>query len=159
MKRAILCGVACVLLAAASGCRQKAPAAAGTGQPKRLEFTRLVAHWEDYVRPGYLEFIEEAQPEIVQVGFYGADFFSLAHLPQSAKGLTGPLLPTHAGVASGDGEFARLKANGDYFANLNRELHKRGAKVIGHFAVAKYLLGEPAAGGPQGGLFRFYRDL
>jgi hypothetical protein len=160
MKPAIFSGIVCALLVAASGCGRSGQQVPGAQQPKRLEFTRLVAHWEDYVRPGYLQFIEDAQPEIVQVGFYGSDFFSLAHLPESAKGLTGPLLPTHAGVARGDGELGRLKGNTDYFINLNRELHKRGVNVIGHFAVAKYLLGEPGgAEGPRGGFFRFYRDL
>ena len=128
-------------------------------QPGRLEFTRLVAHWQDYVHPEYLKFIDEAQPEIVQVGFYGADFFSLGHLPETAKGLTGPLLPTHAGAARGGTELERLRANTEYFAALNRELHRRGVKVVGHFSVAKYLLGEPEPSGPQGGFFRYYRDL
>jgi hypothetical protein len=142
-----------IVLMLAAGCtRPPAP-------PQRLEFTRLVAHWQDYVQPGYLEFIDAIQPEIVQVGFYGADFFSLAHLGPEGKGLTGPLLPTHAGVANGEGELGRLRANGDYFANLNRELHKRGVKVVGHIAVAKYLLGRPGPNGPEGGFFRFYRDL
>ena len=127
--------------------------------PGRLEFTRLVAHWQDYVHPDYLNFIEEAQPEIVQAGFYGADFFSLGHLPETARGLTGPLLPTHAGVAHGASELERLRANTEYFARLNRELHRRGVKVVGHFAVAKYLLGKPGPDSPQGGFFRFYRDL
>ena len=124
--------------------------------PKRLEFTRLMAHWHNYVHPDYLKFVEEAEPEIVQVGFYGADFFSLAHLPESAKGLTGPLLPTHAGVVSAATEAERLKVNGDYYRRLNTELHRRGVKVIGHIAVAKYLLGEP---GLRSGFFRFYREL
>ncbi len=143
----------CIALLLAAGCaRPPSP-------PERLEFTRLVAHWQDYVQPGYLDFIDAIQPAVVQVGFYGADFFSLAHLGPEAKGLTGPLLPTHAGVASGEGELGRLKANADYFERLNRELHQRGVKVIGHIAVAKYLLGRPGPNGPEGGFFRFYRDL
>lgn len=142
-----------IALMLAAGCAQP-PA-----PPERFEFTRLVAHWQDYVQPGYLEFIDAIQPEVVQVGFYGADFFSLAHLGSEGKGLTGPLLPTHAGVASGEGELGWLKANAEYFERLNRELHKRGVKVIGHIAVAKYLLGRPGPTGPEGGFFRFYRDL
>lgn len=47
-----------------------------------FEFTRMVAHWIHYDRPDYLEFIRDAEPEIVQVGFYGAHFWSLAHTPQ-----------------------------------------------------------------------------
>ena len=48
----------------------------------RLEFRRMVAHWTDYAHPDYLPFIEDARPEIVQVGFYGGHFWSLAHTPQ-----------------------------------------------------------------------------
>src|SRR6266516_3790679 len=48
---------------------------------ERFEFTRMVAHWSDYADPGYLSFIEEAKPEVVQVGFYGAHFWSLADTP------------------------------------------------------------------------------
>jgi len=35
---------------------------------ERFEFTRMVAHWADYADPGYLSFIEEAKPEVAQVG-------------------------------------------------------------------------------------------
>ncbi len=41
----------------------------------------MVAHWDAYSDPAYLPFIEAAQPEIAQVGFYGAHFWSLAHTP------------------------------------------------------------------------------
>ena len=47
-----------------------------------FEFTRMVAHWTDYGRPDYLDFIHDAEPEVVQVGFYGAHFWSLVHTPQ-----------------------------------------------------------------------------
>ena len=47
-----------------------------------FEFTRLVAHWTDYGRPDYLDFVRDAEPEVVQVGFYGAHFWSLVHTPQ-----------------------------------------------------------------------------
>src|SRR6478736_4235757 len=48
----------------------------------RLEFTRMVAHWDGYDSPEYLPFIEDIRPDIAQVGFYGAHFWSLAHTPQ-----------------------------------------------------------------------------
>jgi len=35
---------------------------------ERSEFRRMVAHWADYADPGYLSFIEEAKPEVAQVG-------------------------------------------------------------------------------------------
>src|SRR5437016_5903334 len=49
--------------------------------PGRPEFTRLVAYWDAYSEPGFLPFIAELQPEVVQVEFYGAHFWSLAHTP------------------------------------------------------------------------------
>ena len=58
-----------------------AAAVQGQEQPPRLEFTRMVAHWAEYGDEGYLPFIEAAEPEVAQIGFYGAHFSSLAHTP------------------------------------------------------------------------------
>lgn len=111
----------------------------------RLEFTRLVAHWAEYADPGYLSFIDDAQPDIAQVGFYGAHFWSLAHTPH------GQGYPAHFPVVG-------LNECGQWFADLNGELHKRHVKVVGHFNV-KFLVGDPdSAEGPRG-FFKFYRDL
>src|SRR5262245_34769255 len=111
---------------------------------QRFEFTRLVAHWADYAGPGYLPFIEEAQPEVVQVGFYGAHFWSLADTP------FGSGYPAHLPVR-GHRECA------DWFKRLNAGLHERGAKVVGHMNV-KFLVGDPDS--PEGprGFFRFYQS-
>jgi hypothetical protein len=129
--------------------------------PSRVEFTRMTVHWQEYVRPGYLEFLRDIRPEIVQVGFYGADFWTLAHMPDSAKGLSGPLMPSHAGVFQATEPAERLRRSAEYFENLNREVKKLGAKVIGHFDVVKYLLGDKSTdpAKPQGGFFEFYRKL
>src|SRR5216110_2948871 len=48
----------------------------------RSEFNRLIAHWAEYADPDYLKFVEEARPEVCQIGFYGGHFYSLAHTPQ-----------------------------------------------------------------------------
>lgn len=117
-----------------------------TAEPhRRVEFTRLVAHWDEYTSPEYLRFIEEVRPEVAQVGFYGAHFWSLAHTPQG-KGY-----PAHFPVQG-------LAECGQWLENLNAELHRRRVKVVGHFNVG-FLVGDPA--GPQGprGFFKFYRDL
>lgn len=113
--------------------------------PNRLEFTRMVAHWAKYDDPAYLSFIQEAQPELVQFGFYGGHFWSLAHTPQY-KGY-----PAHFPVQG-------LKPCGDWFEEKNGQLHKLDVKVIGHFNV-EFLVGEPD--GPQGprGFFKFYHEL
>jgi hypothetical protein len=112
---------------------------------ERPEFTRMVAHWAEYADPQYLAFIEEARPEVVQVGFYGAHFWSLAHTPHG-KGY-----PAHFPVVG-------LAECGQWFEKLNGEIHRRGAKVVGHFNV-EFLVGDPDS--PEGprGFFRFYRDL
>lgn len=118
-----------------------APAA----EPPRHEFTRMVAHWDQYGRDDYVSFIEDAQVEVAQVGFYGGHFWSLAHTPQY-KGY-----PAHFPVQG-------LKECGDWFQNLNGELHKRDVKVVGHFNI-KFLVGDPES--PEGprGFFKFYREL
>lgn len=116
-----------------------------TAEPPRFEFTRLVAHWAEYDHPDYLPFIDEAQPEVAQIGFYGAHFYSLAHTA-AGKGY-----PAHFPVQG-------LDECGAWFEKRNAELHKRGVKVVGHFNV-EFLVGDPE--GPQGptGFFKFYRDL
>jgi hypothetical protein len=109
-----------------------------------FEFTRLIAHWAGYADPGYLAFVDDAKPEVAQVGFYGAHFWSLAD------------------TAFGNGYPAHLPVRGhrecgEWFAQLNTELHRRGVKVVGHMNV-KFLVGDPDS--PEGprGFFRFYRD-
>ncbi len=115
-------------------------------QPReRLEFTRLVAHWDAYADKAYLEFLGDARPDIAQVGFYGGHFWSLAHTPEY-KGY-----PAHFPVQG-------LTECGQWFADLNREIHRHKIKVVGHFNV-EFLVGEPD--GPKGprGFFHFYRTL
>src|SRR5213078_3134577 len=98
------------------------PGGASAVEPERLAFTRLVAHWAEYADPDYLRFIEEARPDIAQVGFYGAHFWSLAHTPQY-KGY-----PAHFPVRG-------LAECGKWFEGRNAALHRLGAKVVGHFNV------------------------
>ena len=113
--------------------------------PPRLEFLHLVAHWDQYGDPGYLPFLEEARPELVQVGFYGAHFYSLAHTPHGAG------YPAHFPVRG-------LKECGDWFEDLNRKVHGLNLKVIGHFNV-KFLVGDPDSKEGPRGFFKYYRDL
>jgi hypothetical protein len=116
-------------------------------EPKeqRAEFTRLIAHWAEYADDDYLKFVEDAKPDVCQIGFYGGHFYSLAHTPQY-KGY-----PAHFPVQG-------LKECGKWFENRNAAIHKRGAKVVGHFNVT-FLVGEPEGkDGPQG-FFKFYREL
>ncbi len=110
----------------------------------RLEFTRMVAHWSKYADDGYLSFIDQAEPELVQLGFYGAHFWSLAHTPQYAG------YPAHFPVQG-------LNNCGQWFQDKNTALRQRGVRVIGHFNV-EFLVGDPD--GPDGprGFFKFYRD-
>lgn len=122
-----------------------APCRAASNAAAPFQFTTLVAHWSDYGGAEYLEFIDDARPEVAQVGFYGAHFWSLAHTPQYNG------YPAHFPVRG-------LNELGAWFEELNRQIHRRGAKVVGHFNV-EFLVGDPA--GPDGprGFFKFYRDL
>jgi hypothetical protein len=111
---------------------------------ERIEFTRLIAHWSGYGDPGYLSFVDDVKPEFAQVGFYGAHFWSLADT-QFGGGY-----PANLPVRG-------LRGCGDWFTQLNAELHRRGVKVVGHMNV-KFLVGDPDS--PEGprGFFRFYRE-
>lgn len=130
---------------------------AQTEPAKPREFSTLVAHWAEYADPDYLPFLTDAKPDIAQVGFYGAHFWSLAHSPHG-KGY-----PAHFPLV-GFGE------NREWLKNLNHEIHQRGIKVVGHINV-KFLVGDPDSppipetkkkpaepGGPRG-FFKFYREL
>src|SRR6185503_4214560 len=111
----------------------------------RFEFTRLVAHWAGYGDTNYVNFIADAQPEVAQVGFYGGHFWSLVHTPHYGG------YPAHFPVR-GIGEASA------WFADLNRKLHARGVKVVGHFHVA-FLVGDPESPDGPRGFFQFYRNL
>ena len=114
----------------------------------RLEFTRMVAHWAEYDGPEYWELIDAANPQLVQFGFFGGHFYSLAHTPQYGG------YPAHFPVQG-------LEECGKWFTTNVRELKrdkKRKMLVVGHFNVG-FLVGEPD--GPDGprGFFKWYRDL
>jgi hypothetical protein len=111
----------------------------------RFEFTRLIAHWAEYADADYLQFVEEARPEVCQVGFYGGHFYSLAHTPQYAG------YPAHFPVRG-------LAECGRWFERRNADIRRRGARVVGHFNVS-FLVGEPGGKGGPRGFFQFYRDL
>src|SRR6266853_863283 len=102
-------------------------------------FNTLVAHWTDYGTPEYLDFLAEAKPEIAQVGFYGVTFYSVAHTP-FGKGY-----PAHFPVQG-------TQECGGFFARLNREIHARGVRVVGHFNMT-FILGDP---GKKAGFFEWY---
>ena len=111
----------------------------------RFEFTRMVAHWAKYDDPTYLDFIDEAQPELVQLGFYGGHFWSLSHT-HAYKGY-----PANFPVQG-------ITECGKWFEDKNAALRQRGVKVVGHFNV-EFLVGD--LDGPNGptGFFHFYRNL
>ena len=114
----------------------------------RLEFNRIVAHWAEYDGPEYWEFIDAANPQVVQFGFFGGHFYSLAHTPQHGG------YPAHFPVQG-------LDECGKWFKDNVRGLKlykKRKMLVVGHFNVG-FLVGDPD--GPDGprGFFKWYRDL
>lgn len=105
----------------------------------------MVAHWANYADADYLSFIEDAEPELAQLGFYGGHFWSLAHTPQYRG------YPAHFPVQG-------LDECGQWFEDKNAAMHDHGVRVVGHFNV-EFLVGDPD--GPDGprGFFKFYRDL
>jgi len=112
---------------------------------ERFEFTRLLAHWAEYNHPDYLPFVLEAEPDVVQLGFYGGHFWSLAHTEAYGG------YPAHFPVQG-------LNECGAWFEEKNKLLEGKGIKVVGHFNV-EFLVGD--IDGPKGptGFFKFYRDL
>ncbi len=158
----VVLGVLSTLLILDVGCSQHEapPPTSQINEQQRLEFTRMIVHRQKYTEPGYLEFVDDVKPEVAQVGFYGNDFYAMAHLDEHGKGLTGTVLPTHAGAIPMATGKAGMEANLEFFANINAELRKRNVKAIGHFGVSKFMMGIPDdPENPTGGFFEFYRDL
>ena len=94
---------------------------------KPFSFTRLTAHWDEYSSDGYLKFLDEVKPEVAQVGFWGAHFWSLSATPHG-KGY-----PAHFPVQG-------HKECSQWLANLNSAIHQRGIKALGHFNVILSLI-------------------
>ena len=120
--------------------------AACQSAPQRpLEFTTMIAHWANYDDPAYLPFVKEARPELAQIGFYGAHYWSLG---DSKFGQGYP------------GHFPKigLKENRDWFIQRNRDLHKLDVLVIGHFNI-EFLVGDPKSKDGPRGFFKFYNKL
>ena len=138
-----LAGPCQLTLILALGCLAAGTARAQTSQP--FEFTRMVAHWANYDRDDYLSFIEDARPEVVQLGFYGGHFWSLSHTA-AFKGY-----PAHFPVRG-------LSECGNWFTNRNKNVKALDAKVIGHFNV-EFLVGDPQGDDGPTGFFKFYREL
>ena len=105
----------------------------------------MIAHWANYAHEDYLPFVEEARPELVQVGFYGAHYWSLAHTKHGAG------YPAH---------FPRigLGQNRDWLSQLNQKLHLFDTLVVGHFNI-EFLVGDPESDEGPRGFFKFYREL
>lgn len=109
-----------------------------------FDFTRMVAHWGEYDSDDYLPFLDEAKPEVAQVGFYGAHFWGLAQTPHGSG------YPAHFPVQG-------HRECGDWFEDLNRKIQKRGIKIIGHLNMT-FLVGDPDSEEGPRGFFEFYRD-
>lgn len=97
------------------------PPAENSGQRPRTFFvTRSLGH--ELLMP----YLEEARPEIVQIGNYGAMFHGYADNPKSMK--TPMMLPVF-------GERAALA----FQKELNKSVHSLGLKVVGHFRLTKVM--------------------
>ncbi len=132
MKKTLL-----LLFALGSAC-QSAP-------QRPLEFTTMIAHWDQYDDPAYLPFVKEARPELAQIGFYGAHFWSLGDT-KFGQGYPGHF----PGIG--------LKENRDWFRQRNRDLHELDVLVIGHFNI-EFLVGDPKSEDGPRGFFKFYNEL
>ena len=114
--------------------------------PQRpLEFTTMIAHWANYAHEDYLPFVKEARPELAQVGFYGAHYWSLAHTKHGGG------YPAHFPKVG-------LAENRAWLKQRNKDLHELNTLVVGHFNI-EFLVGDPKSKDGPRGFFKFYHDL
>ena len=117
-----------------------------TAAPQRpLEFTTMIAHWANYAHEDYLPFVKEARPELAQVGFYGAHYWSLAHT-------------RHGGGYPAHFPKVGLAENRAWLKQRNKDLHKLNTLVVGHFNI-EFLVGDTTHKDGPRGFFKFYHDL
>ena len=105
----------------------------------------MVAHWANYAHEDYLPFVREARPELAQVGFYGAHYWSLAHTKHGGG------YPAHFPKIG-------LAENRAWLKQRNKDLHKLNTLVVGHFNI-EFLVGDPTHKDGPRGFFKFYHDL
>ena len=119
--------------------------ACATAPERPLEFTTMIAHWANYAHEDYLPFVKEARPELAQVGFYGAHYWSLAHTKHGGG------YPAHFPKVG-------LAENREWLKQRNRDLHDLDTIVVGHFNI-EFLVGDPQGKEGPRGFFKFYHDL
>ena len=73
------------LAAVLAACSQPGQQVVTTASPPRLEFSRMLVHWSQYIDPGYLSFVDEVQPEVVQAGFMAWIFGLSRTCPKLSK--------------------------------------------------------------------------
>ena len=109
-------------------------------------FTRLIAHWAEYADADYLKFVEDAKPEICQIGFYGGHFYSLAHTPQfSGYPAHFPVQGTRWSAAAGSSNAMPTFTN--------------AAPRSSGISMSTFLVGEPDGKDGPRGFFKFYKEL
>ena len=59
---------------------------ANAADAPRVLFTRMIAHWDAYGDPDYLKFVDEARPEVAQVGFT-ADISGASRTPRNSRAI------------------------------------------------------------------------
>ncbi len=113
------------ILAATSAAGAQGPPHEDLPEPNFDFHTFLVTrgHTTD---PKFLAYLDEAKPEIVQVGYYGPMFHGYA---DTEKATGYPMqLPVR-------GQFEAL----DVQQRVNKQIHERGLKVVGHFQMVNVI--------------------
>ncbi len=109
---------------------------------QNLYFNRYVALLAMAGEPEFVDFLAEARPQVVQMGFYGPQMYGLAE------------------TEAGGGYPMRLPVQGirevlDWQKDFNRKVHELGGKVLGHFSMT-IAWGTPD---PKEGFPQFYDEL
>lgn len=100
-------------------------------------FNRYVALLAMAGEPEFVDFLAEARPQVVQMGFYGPQMYGLA------------------GTEAGGGYPMRLPVQGirevlDWQKDFNQKVHELGGKVLGHFTMTiAWGTPDPKEGFPQ----------
>lgn len=125
--------VLCVLLALTASARGASPAAppAASGPHTDLpdpsfHFNTFFVHRDGLNTPTFDQFLQEARPQIVQIGYYGPQLHGYGDNPKAGG------YPMHLTVVG-------TRNLLDLYKRLNARAHDLGLKVVGHFQTGKVI--------------------
>lgn len=104
----------------------KAPGSRGNAPTDSFHFNTFFVHRDGLNTETFDKFLNEARPQVVQIGYYGPQLHGYGDNPKAAG------YPMHLTVKGTNNLLA-------FYKDINKRCHSLGLKVIGHFQIGKVI--------------------